>query len=151
MTREGFSAPQIAQVLKVTVRTIQKDRAASEVAHPTPKIRLERREERRESVARMTRAGFSAPQIAQELKTTSRTVERDRKALKISQPPPVPLTLEEQRCAEQMLADGYPYTEVARTLGRHDTTIAKRYPGMSKVNGGQLARLNGLKRQLGLL
>ena len=159
MTREGLSTSRIAELLRVTNRIVQRDKVALGISQPPPthfvpiehERFLQNREERRERVAQLTRAGLSASQIAEKLKVNERMVQRDRVALKIGRPAPVPLTPEEQQRALQMLQDGYPYTEVARTLGRHDTTIAKRYPGMSQVNGGQFARLNDLKRRLGLL
>lgn len=106
---------------------------------------------RRQRVAELTRAGLTAPQIAQDLKVADRTVQRDRVVLGIGRPGPVFFTPEEDQRAIQMLEDGYPFTEVARSLGRHETTITKRYRGMSQVNGGEVGRLSYLRKELGLL
>lgn len=84
--------------------------------------------ERRQIVARMTRTGHSAEQIATRLGVTSRTVTRDRKALGIAQPAATPLTDTEHAHAKRLLADGCSPEEVGRTLGRHPDVIRHHYP-----------------------
>lgn len=85
--------------------------------------------ERRQRVAELTRAGLSAQQIAAQLRTTSRTVCRDRSALGIAQPRPVRLTAEQLRRATEMLDDGASASEVARTIGCSQSAVINRFPG----------------------
>lgn len=89
-----------------------------------------RLKDRREVVALLTGEGWSAHQIAVQLGVTPRTVGRDRVILGIAEPGPRYFTAEEDRRALAMLTDGASLAEVARTLGRSQRTIYKRYPHM---------------------
>lgn len=130
MAREGLPTVVIAERLNVSKWTIRIDRRDLGVPAPQPVFPTrEATAERRQRVAAMTRQGMSAAIIAEALRTTQRTVCRDRSALGIAGPAPRPLTDEELRTAQALLEDGASYSEVARTLGRADTTIAHRFPG----------------------
>lgn len=87
------------------------------------------RERRRTRVAELTRQGRSASDVAAILGITERTVQRDRAAKGIAQPASRPLTATQLDRARQLLADGAPYKEVARTIGSDTTTLAKHFPG----------------------
>jgi DNA-binding NarL/FixJ family response regulator len=105
---------------------------------------------RRDRVAEMTRNGLTAPQIAEELRVTERTVVRDRVELGCAQPPRPKLTEDELRIAAEMLDDGCPYTEVAQTLGRSTTTMAARFPGKGLTHA-EMGMYNAARRRLALL
>lgn len=83
----------------------------------------------RDLVVELTRAGLSAPQIAERLNVTTRTVQRHRVAAGIAQPLAPRLTPEQHEQARQLIDDGASYKEVARTIGCANTTVAKRFPG----------------------
>lgn len=83
----------------------------------------------RELVTELTRAGLSAPQIAERLGIATRTVQRHRVAAGIAQPPARHLSPEEIDRARQLIDDGASYKEVARTIGCANVTVAKRFPG----------------------
>ena len=98
-------------------------------------------------VERMTRSGHSAPQIAEQLGCTSRTVQRARVRLGIAQPAATAYPTDVWDMAQQMIQDGCSHKEVARTLGIAATTIGRRFPGTgwTKQQGaewwGQVRRL----------
>lgn len=92
-------------------------------------ITREQIEVRRDTVRRLTAEGWSAQQIANKLGITARNVIRYRKALGISRPVAAPYPREVWERAEQMLDDGAPYAEVARTLGVSQHQVANRFPG----------------------
>lgn len=75
---------------------------------------------------------------------SERTVYRIRRDhLKLSDAPPFrPLTQDEKRQAEQLLDDGASFREVADTLGREASTIARHFPGRGwqPVQSGHYAR-----------
>lgn len=72
----------------------------------------------------------SHAQIARLVNCSTKTVNR---ALRRSNVPKTveirPYTQEELDFAKLLLEDGAPYTEVARTLGRDDEHLARRFPG----------------------
>lgn len=87
-----------------------------------------------EAVERMTRAGLSAREIASNLGTTSRSVVRARGKLGLSQTPRDIYPLDVRERALEMLDEGMPKTEIARTLGVSDSAVirwAKGKPGIS--------------------
>ncbi|MGQ9348911.1 helix-turn-helix domain-containing protein [Mycolicibacterium gilvum] len=86
-------------------------------------------QERCERVAAMTRAGYTASQIAVILRITERTVQRYRVRTGCSQPAPLPLTPEEITRAEELLEDGCSLSEVARTIGRSHDAVVRRFQG----------------------
>lgn len=86
--------------------------------------------ERREQVAELTRKGHSAREIAALLKTTTRTVTRDRRAAGLTRPAHRKWSPAEHRRALELLADGCSLREVASTLQRNPKTIKTRFKGM---------------------
>lgn len=98
----------------------------------------------------MTRNGLSAPQIAEELGVTERTVIRDRIETGCAKVRSTLLTEDELRIAAEMLDDGCPYTEVAQTLGRSATTMAARFPGRGLTHA-ESGMYNAARRRLELL
>lgn len=86
-------------------------------------------DDRRSGVIAMTRLGMSAAEIAVLLGVTDRTVQRDRAATGLSRPPAPPLTDAELARARALIDDGCSHTEVARTLGVHQTTVSSHFPG----------------------
>lgn len=92
---------------------------------PPPPI-VHRHDER---IVELTRAGWTAQQIADALRITSRTVARARVRRGVAKPPTPPLTDDEIQRAELLLDDGASCAEVARTLGRCPGAIRKRFPG----------------------
>jgi IS30 family transposase len=102
-------------------------------------------QDRRARVVELTRAGHSATQIADILSITKRTVTRIRSDEGVAQAAAAePLTADEITRAAALLDDGCSYYEVGRTLGRHDTTIRKHFPGRgwTRTQCGQLTALN---------
>ena len=79
-------------------------------------------------MTRLTRLGLTALQIAERFGVTERTIYRDRKKVGINQPKPPMLTATEYADAARILEDGASVREAARTIGRHETTISKRFP-----------------------
>lgn len=107
----------------------------------------ERITERRERVAELTRRGFSAEKIAEELRVTTRTVQRDRTAMGIARPfTGIPLTDDEIRRARDLLDGGCSVSEVARTLGRSDNTLHKHFPGRAWTRAQVAEHLTTVRR-----
>lgn len=103
------------------------------------------RAERDDYIAKRTKAGFSASQIAAELGVTTRTVERARKRTGVGKFCPTALTDTELRLAAALLDDGASYGEVARTLHRNLETIRRRFPGRSiwkQADGNTIRQYN---------
>lgn len=105
---------------------------------------------RREHVARLTRAGHSAAEIAVRLNITPRTVQRDRRATGTSQLEPVPMTDAEHAIVQRLLADGASCAEAARTIGRSKTTILRHYPehAWTRAQVGERLRIMHLERSI---
>lgn len=111
---------------------------------PTPK----RDVSKMAAVGRLTGLGYSACDIATQLGITERTVRRHRVALGIAQEPARRLSTEERVRINEMLDDGVPIAEIARTIGRHPDGLWKRYRGVSKATN--MADCRKLRKQLGL-
>lgn len=103
--------------------------------------------ERRETVARMTRRGYTAPQIADHLGICTRVVQRMRTATGVRGPQANPMTPHELEMARMLLEDGASYGEVSRTLGRAHCTIKKHFPDMG-WKPGQGVELRWANEQL---
>jgi hypothetical protein len=109
--------------------------------------------QRRRQIVALTQAGLSARQIAEQLGVNVRTVGRHRVDVGIAQPPQRPLTAREILRAKELLDDGAPYDEAARTIGRSSAALRDHLPGYawdkSKcAQAGVLARaMNRLERQ----
>lgn len=113
--------------------------------HPSPELS----EYRRHQTRKRTMQGWSLAQIATELGVAERSVSRMRKDLKINDPRPTPLTADERARIEAMLDDGCAYAEIARTLGRGQSTIMCNYPKRSTFemfgrHHNEMAKMLGL-------
>lgn len=108
--------------------------------------------ERDERIVVLTRAGESAAQIAAKVGMTQRGVVRARGRLGVALPAQVWLTIEECQRIKTMLEDGCSYKEVARTLGRSETAIARRFPGYgwNKKQGAAKREMDKLLNSLAL-
>ena len=109
------------------------------ITHPTEAEQL-----RAQRVLDLTRHGHSATEIAAIERISQRSVYRIRQRYGASQPNrAIPMSDDEIRTATELFADGASRAEVARTLGRSDTTLAHRFPGQcwSYVQVGQFAAL----------
>lgn len=104
----------------------------------------------RDRVAARTRQGWSAPQIANELGITTRSVQRARTKLGVAKRPPRRLSSDERQTIGDMLRDGASYPEVGRTVGRHPSVIRRAFPGYTftteqmaaaRANGRAMARI----------
>lgn len=84
---------------------------------------------RYERIVAMARRGCTVPEIMDAVGVGASTVVAARKAAGLSKPRPPRYTDTELEQAEQLLADGAPYAEVARTLGRSRQALARRFPG----------------------
>lgn len=86
-----------------------------------------------QEVARLTRAGVTAPKIAERLGCTTRTVQRARARLGISQPvsPTAgrPISAERLERVRRMVEDGASHAEITRTLGVNQETLRRHFPG----------------------
>lgn len=105
--------------------------------------------ERDDRIARLTRGGYTAPQIAAIVGVTERTVQRVRGRRGVAKPfCGNPLTADEIRRAADMLDDGASYGEVARTLGRNVATLRKHLRGRSIWRPGSGAEFRRYIEQL---
>lgn len=78
----------------------------------------------------LTLAGSSAPEIAQILGVTDRTVSRIRTRLGLTQPQDWrPMNDTDKQSATLLFDDGCSIAEVARTLGFCTSTIRRHFPG----------------------
>lgn len=82
--------------------------------------------ERRTRILAMINADVSVEDISDRLGVSIRTV---RRAQATRQSPSRHASADEKCRAELMLRDGASYQEVARTLGRHGSTISTWFPG----------------------
>jgi DNA-binding CsgD family transcriptional regulator len=106
--------------------------------------------ERRGQVAMLTRQGFTAPDIAQRLGITVRSVQRHRLAAGVRQPRVPLLSAAEKQQAQELLSDGASCAEVARTLGRSHTAILRIFPEY-RFDKGRAAEAAALGRALARL
>lgn len=111
---------------------------------------LDEIQDRRETVAALTRQGYTADQIANILRVSGRTVQRYRVITGTSQPAPRPFTDEELALARNLLEEGAGYGEVSRTIGHDRSAVRRRLPGYGlPVGGGRDIRyVNQMLRQL---
>ncbi|OBJ24617.1 helix-turn-helix domain-containing protein [Mycobacterium sp. 1245801.1] len=105
---------------------------------------------RREQVIALTKQGRTAREIAEHLGISMRSVGRHRVAADVAQPMPRPLTGRELLRATELLGGGASYAEVARTLGRSDTTLRRQLPGY-KWDRRQAAEAAALARAMNRL
>lgn len=108
--------------------------------------------ERDDRIARLTVAGYTAPQIAAIVGVTERTVQRVRGRRGVAKPfCGNPLTADEIRRAADMLDDGASYGEVSRTLGRCRDVIRRRLPCRSIWKPGSGAEIRAYRAALNAL
>ncbi|MGB3708940.1 helix-turn-helix domain-containing protein [Gordonia sp. (in: high G+C Gram-positive bacteria)] len=89
----------------------------------------DRLRERGNQVARMTAAGMSAAQIAEQLEVSPRTVARWRTRIGINvRPAAKALTGEQHATARRLIEDGCSLAEVARTIGCSSSVLGRWYP-----------------------
>lgn len=111
-----------------------------------------------ERIARLHKQGFSAAHIARVVGCATRTVQRwrNREGLSLPTPPTWSTSVSPERLARaaEMLADGCPKKEVARTLGMHQDTLTRHFPGTawtaleSARFAGQMKALRNMKATL---
>jgi len=108
-----------------------------------------------ELMRRLHEEGLSAPQIAERVGCTPRTVTRWRRQEGLTRVIPAtagaPATPERLEQARRLLDDGASYQEVSRTLGMHERTLMRHFPGRgwSKREGGRLgAYVTQMNRQM---
>jgi hypothetical protein len=78
-------------------------------------------------------------EVARRVGGSTRQVQRILvDALGREKEPAVPIVGEEEEFILYLLRDGCPYSEVARTVGRTATTLARKYPGYGMGNDGRL-------------
>lgn len=108
------------------------------------------RQMRQERVAALTRAGYSATQIAFRLGCTPRTVTRDRVVTGTAKPPTVPLSEWQITEGARLEASGVYPAEIARTIGCSADTAHARWPAnkLTPMETGQAAVLAVLSRQI---
>lgn len=100
-----------------------------------------------ERIADLTRRGWTARAIAEELGVTARTVSRHRQAQGVAQPPAPRYSPDVRAKAEQLLDDGASYREVARTLGLSQDRAPRWFPGRGWTSS-QANELRALYRTL---
>ena len=87
----------------------------------------------RDEIGRLTKAGWSAAKIADQLGCTERTVVRVRAGLGITQPVPpnssLRISSERLERARLLIEDGVSHIEVRRTLGVNEATLMRHFPG----------------------
>lgn len=89
--------------------------------------------DRREEIASRLAAGESTAELAMEFHVTERAIQRDKERLGLTRNMAHQWTPEELRVAKNLLEDGCPYTEVARTLGMGVGCVKHRFPGMGSM------------------
>lgn len=124
LTAEGFTSGRIAAELGVSIRSVQRARAAHGVAGTPTAAMVDDA-----LVGMLTSEGCSTRRIAEIMHCSTRSVTRARSRLGIAKPPGRPVTAEERAIADAMLADGASVREIERTLGRQPSALAYRYRG----------------------
>lgn len=113
----------------------------------------EQRTARREKIARLVSEGRTNEEISAIVGFNISTITSDRRALGISgqRGSPWRFTPDEERLAVNLLTDGCPYKEVARTLRCNVNAVRRRWPGYGIGPGNPLGqRLSKIAEQLGL-
>jgi IS30 family transposase len=103
-------------------------------------------EELRDRIVELTRLGWSAPMIAENVGVCTRTVQRVRVKRKVGGNGGVPFSEEERLLARDLFDDGASRNEVARTLGRTMCVIARHFPE-DKWTPQQVKEFQSLVRQ----
>ncbi|AXN53223.1 hypothetical protein PBI_HARLEY_61 [Mycobacterium phage Harley] len=103
-----------------------------------------------EKVAWLTRMGWTAPQIAEQLGCHHRTVQRARAKTGVAKPKPPALSTEILEEAARMLADGASQNEVARTLGVGQATISAHFRGQGWTREQSIEWISFIRRYRGV-
>ena len=105
-------------------------------------------------VERLTKFGWSASRIADQLRCSERTVVRVRAKLGIAQPVSLysakRVSPERLERARLLIEDGVSHNEIKRTLGMNTDTLRRHFPGTqwSQVEAGMFARTARDARQI---
>lgn len=99
-----------------------------------------------EQFTSLQRAGYSAAAIARRVRVSSRTVQRWRGRIGVAAPAPVVRPLSDHERAAQLLAEGCPVAEAARTVGVADVTVAQWFPDAPRWSRAQASELGALGR-----
>lgn len=86
----------------------------------------------RSEFLRLHHEGLSLPQLADRFNVTTRTASRLRQELGLARPSPHSSRRMDEAWrvqAGRMLDDGMPVSEVAKTLGCNEVTVARHFPG----------------------
>jgi DNA-binding NarL/FixJ family response regulator len=102
-----------------------------------------------EVIQRMVGRGSKSRQIAEHLGISTREVQRRRVALGIAESGGRRFTAEEDARIMEMIEDGCPIPEIARTLGRSPGSMLVSYRGLSTARPLG-SRAYKLRKQLGL-
>jgi DNA-binding CsgD family transcriptional regulator len=102
-----------------------------------------------ELIQRMVGRGSTSRQIAEHLGVSTRVVQRRRVALGIAESGGRRFTAEEHARIMDMIEDGCPIPEIARTIGRNPHVVLVTYRGMSTAKPLG-SRAYTLRKQLGL-
>lgn len=113
--------------------------------------------ERRGEVKRMTEEGITAERIADALRITVRTVQRDRAETRVTRQRIASLSAEEMDAVHLLLEDDCPLAEIARTVGRPKKfllgVLAQELASRPRRPGGRILGKHhqAMAEQLGLL
>lgn len=101
----------------------------------------------RQELARLVADGWTLPQLAEHYEVHVRTIGRIKTALGIAaQPPSHPMTPERLAKIRDMLDDGAPHAEIARTLHVDPHTIRKYFPGTAWTKQQHAEHVSALRR-----
>lgn len=127
-TKPGITQDQVAAAAGVSRKTVYVAWKAAGVKHDRIPFRRPPLVSDQRVVA-LSLQGLSVAEIARLTGFHRRTIERARARAGIAGPTPTSMGSEEIARAEQMLADGASYREVARTIGVCWTTVRRHFPG----------------------
>lgn len=129
-------------------------RREASIAHlaKAHRVMAEQRAARREKVRLLVADGRTNEDIAATMGISVRTVSADRRHLGVPNPRGEHrLTVSQKRLALNLLEDGCPYGEVARTLGIPREAVRWRWPGYGVGPGRLLSAYHArLAEELGL-
>lgn len=127
-TKPWLTQAQIAEAAGVSRSTVRFAWRAAGVKHDRIPFRRPPLVSDQRVVA-LSLQGLSVAEVARLTGFHRRTIERARARAGIAGPTPASMGPEEIERAEQMLADGASYREVARTIGVCWTTVRRHFPG----------------------
>jgi DNA invertase Pin-like site-specific DNA recombinase len=103
-----------------------------------------------EKLRLMTMQGHTIADIAAAIGCTARTVSRWRTRLGLTKPLAPPWTDEQDRLARNLLQDGCPYREVARTVHHDYKSVMYRFPDYPTTAHNPIAGMHAIAERLGL-